>query len=592
MASGMGMKLEKSEPIQAGLKPEPPSKLAEHDVGFGKDGKPSDSPASVLNAATITSGTKGENGHDSNGKLDVYNPPTNGYGYYYPGYGGPYGQLDDQGFFQTDGSIAGMQSDNGSLVYFYPGYDPYSTGAVLGVDGQTVGQQPYYSSTGYLQNPMSYGSEALSYYPWDSTYMGNMPNGNAAYGNGKYGPGSNGLSKSNGLSTTQPNGNLGGKFPKGTNTQPTRPLNKVPPLGSEFSAGYFKGYQPMGKFSPFNGQKQVPFSPNGFVNYRQNGRMWNGNYRNKPRDRTSKNGDFENATELACGPRASNRSNPLDPSAKKEDLEVTACGDQYNLPDFEIDYAHAKFYVIKSYNEDDIHKSIKYNVWASTPNGNRKLDEAFRTAQEKSSQPGGTNCPIFLFFSVNGSGQFVGLAEMIGQVDFNKDMDFWQLNKWNGFFPVKWHVVKDIPNNQLRHIILENNEHRPVTFSRDTQEILMKQGLEMLSIFKTYSPKSSLLDDFTFYETREKSGNAKKNVKPTTGEAETLENGDITKDAKTGEERSEDDVKTGKGANSPSSLADLTKNLSLNGCNLKENSVMKPIENGLPTAVVVAAAAP
>ncbi|CAL1385595.1 unnamed protein product [Linum trigynum] len=581
MATGMGMKLEKSEPIQVGLKSEPPSKLVEHDVGSGKDGKPFDSPVSIPNGATITSGIKGENGHDSNGKLDVYNPPTNGYGYYYPGYGGPYGQLDDQGFFQTDGSIA---SDNGSLVYFYPGYDPYATGAVLGVDGQTVGQQPYYSSTGYLHNPMSYGSEVMSCYPWDSTYMGNMPNGNAPYGNG--------LSKSNGLNSTQPNGNLGSKFSKATNAQPARPLNKVPPLGSDFSAGYFKGYPPVGKYSPFNGQKQAPFSPNGFVNYRQNGRMWNGNYRNKPRDRTSRNGDFENATELACGPRASNRSTPLDPYTKKEDLEGTACADQYNLPDFEIEHANAKFYVIKSYNEDDIHKSIKYNVWASTPNGNRKLDEAFRSAQEKSSEAGGTSCPIFLFFSVNGSGQFVGLAEMVGQVDFNKDMDFWQLSKWNGFFPVKWHVVKDIPNNQLRHIILENNENRPVTFSRDTQEILMKQGLEMLSIFKSYSPKSSLLEDFTFYETREKSVNAKKNSKATTGEAEKLENGDIAKDAKTGEERAGDDTKTGKGANSPSSLADLTKNLSLNGCSLKENSVMKPIENGLPAAVVVAAAAP
>lgn len=82
--------------------------------------------------------------------------------------------------------------------------------------------------------------------------------------------------------------------------------------------------------------------------------------------------------------------------------------------------------------------------------------------------PSITVTPIF---QVNGSGQFVGVAEMIGQVDFNKDMEFWQLDKWNGFFPVKWHIVKDVPNTQLRHIILENNENRPVTFTRDTQEV-------------------------------------------------------------------------------------------------------------------------
>ncbi|KAL2542578.1 YTH domain family protein [Abeliophyllum distichum] len=79
------------------------------------------------------------------------------------------------------------------------------------------------------------------------------------------------------------------------------------------------------------------------------------------------------------------------------------------------------------------------------------------------------SCPIFLFFSVNASGQFCGVAEMIGAVDFHKDMDFWQQDKWSGSFPVKWHMVKDVPNPNLRHIILENNENKPVTNSRHTR---------------------------------------------------------------------------------------------------------------------------
>lgn len=66
----------------------------------------------------------------------------------------------------------------------------------------------------------------------------------------------------------------------------------------------------------------------------------------------------------------------------------------------------------------------------------------------------------------------MGVSEMVGPLDFNKDMDFWQLDKWNGFFPVKWHVIKDVPSLQLRHIILENNENRPVTYTRDTQEVV------------------------------------------------------------------------------------------------------------------------
>ncbi|KAF3519213.1 hypothetical protein DY000_02064306, partial [Brassica cretica] len=177
--------------------------------------------------------------------------------------------------------------------------------------------------------------------------------------------------------------------------------------------------------------------------------------------------------------------------------------DQYNLPSFETTYEEAMFFVIKSYSEDDIHKSIKYNVWSSTLSGNKKLDSAFQESQKKVAEKGGT-CPVFLFFSVNASGQFCGVAEMTGRVDYEKSMDFWQQDKWTGYFPVKWHIIKDVPNPQLRHIILENNENKPVTNSRDTQELRLPQGSEVLNIFKSYAAKTSIIDDFDFYENREK----------------------------------------------------------------------------------------
>ena len=76
---------------------------------------------------------------------------------------------------------------------------------------------------------------------------------------------------------------------------------------------------------------------------------------------------------------------------------------------------------------------------------------------------------------VNTSGQFVGVAEMVGPVDFNKTVDYWQQDRWNGCFPVTWHIVKDLPNSLLKHIILENNDNKPVTNSRDTQEVIIKK---------------------------------------------------------------------------------------------------------------------
>ena len=57
--------------------------------------------------------------------------------------------------------------------------------------------------------------------------------------------------------------------------------------------------------------------------------------------------------------------------------------DEYNRVDFPTSHDHAIFFVIKSYSEDDVHKSIKYRVWSSTPNGNKRLDGAYHDAQHR-----------------------------------------------------------------------------------------------------------------------------------------------------------------------------------------------------------------
>ncbi|KAJ7957551.1 evolutionarily conserved C-terminal region 2 [Quillaja saponaria] len=184
---------------------------------------------------------------------------------------------------------------------------------------------------------------------------------------------------------------------------------------------------------------------------------------------------------------------------KSKRIACTNLRKVHNQLDFCTDFKDAKFFVIKSYSEDNVHKSIKYGVWASTPNGNKKLDAAYREAKEKNRL-----CPVFLLYSVNASSQFCGVAEMIGHVDFDRSVNYWQQDKWTGQFPVKWHIVKDVPNSQFRHIILENNDNKPVTNSRDTQEVELEHGIEILNIFKSYEACSSILDDFDFYEERQK----------------------------------------------------------------------------------------
>lgn len=49
-------------------------------------------------------------------------------------------------------------------------------------------------------------------------------------------------------------------------------------------------------------------------------------------------------------------------------------------------------------------------------------------------------------------------------------------------------------------ILSNTQERKPVTNSRDTQELLPDAGQEMLRIFSSHPARTSLLQDFAFYE--------------------------------------------------------------------------------------------
>lgn len=175
---------------------------------------------------------------------------------------------------------------------------------------------------------------------------------------------------------------------------------------------------------------------------------------------------------------------------------------KYNPTELGLNLTNARYFVIKSYAEDDIHRSIKYSIWTSTEHGNRRLDQAFREQGKESG-------PIYLFFSVNGSGHFCGMAQMMSEVDFNTVTGVWAQDKWKGRFEVKWIYVKDVPNSQLRHIRLENNENKPVTNSRDTQEVPPEKGKQVVKIVHNYHHTTSIFDDFEHYEKKQEEDSKK-----------------------------------------------------------------------------------
>lgn len=157
------------------------------------------------------------------------------------------------------------------------------------------------------------------------------------------------------------------------------------------------------------------------------------------------------------------------------------------------------FYVIKSFSEEDVHKSIKYGVWSSSKNGNLTLSNSFKLAKEK-------NGSVYLFFSCNGSGRFVGMARMKSPCDNEKCFDYWtQDGKWPGLFEVEWIFIKDVPFREFKKIIItmRDGETKSVSNSRDVQEIPFSQSKTMVEIFESYQNVNTILEHFEYYDSRQ-----------------------------------------------------------------------------------------
>ncbi|XP_022848261.1 YTH domain-containing family protein 1-like isoform X2 [Olea europaea var. sylvestris] len=476
----------------------------------------------------------------------IYNPSGYPSSTYY--YGAYDGSVNDWDRFSTpDGAeqVSGVYGEYHGYTYApYGAYSP--TASSMGHDGQLYGPQQYQYPTSYFQpSTQTSGSYApnqinasvpsvAEVQSQAETANGNMPsvgnftayrsnlskplrpydqnstmNCNDSYGWGGLPSASSGISSavSHGynFSTGRNHNQLGLQPPGGTSG-----------LGATgFPNQVYANHKIYGQYASSGGR----FAPNRYYP-RTNSHGWlavDNKYSSKGRGSSlygNSNESMDGFNELNRGPRAKGLNDlkdaePITLPVKglslplkgndKNNLPLSPDRQQYNKEDFPEKYADAKFFIIKSYSEDDVHKSIKYGVWASTPNGNKKLDAAYKESQEKSA-----GCPLFLLYSVNASGQFVGLAEMVGPVDFDNSLEYWQQDKWSGCFPVKWHIVKDVPNSLLRHITLENNENKPVTNSRDIQEVGIDQGIQIIKIFKGHSSKTCILDDFEFYEGRQK----------------------------------------------------------------------------------------
>ena len=161
--------------------------------------------------------------------------------------------------------------------------------------------------------------------------------------------------------------------------------------------------------------------------------------------------------------------------------------------------SNSKFFVIKSFSEEDVHKCIKYNVWSSSKDGNLTLSNAFRITEEKKGE-------VYLFYSCNGSGRYCGIAKMKTPCDENKSFGLWtQDGKWPGLFDVEWIFIKDVPFKEFKNVIItmKDGEVKPISNARDTQEIPFEQAKIMFQKIAEYQNTNTILEHFEFYDMRQ-----------------------------------------------------------------------------------------
>jgi hypothetical protein len=119
-----------------------------------------------------------------------------------------------------------------------------------------------------------------------------------------------------------------------------------------------------------------------------------------------------------------------------------------SLFDIESISPDAHFYIMRSSNDDNIHKAMKYHVWTTTNSGKQVLSRAWNEFKEKGKEP-----EVYLIFSVVNSNQFLGIARLTSDIDHNETFKYWwEPCKWFGSYQIQWLFAKDIPHSNFEHL--------------------------------------------------------------------------------------------------------------------------------------------
>lgn len=136
------------------------------------------------------------------------------------------------------------------------------------------------------------------------------------------------------------------------------------------------------------------------------------------------------------------------------------------------------FFLIKSNNADNVAIAKNKNVWATLPQNEANLNQAFKESRN-----------VLLIFSVNESGKFAGFARMSSQSRRDLSHPTWVLppsispKALGGIIELDWICRKELSFNCTSHLYNTWNESKPVKIGRDGQEIEPKVGSELCRLF-------------------------------------------------------------------------------------------------------------
>ena len=132
----------------------------------------------------------------------------------------------------------------------------------------------------------------------------------------------------------------------------------------------------------------------------------------------------------------------------------------------------SQFFIIKSSNRENIEKSKKNSVWATTLVNSNKLNDAFKKGK------------VILIFSASGTQSYQGYAIMTS-CTADTPSNLWQIEnniKLGGNFSVVWLCFCELSFSRVKHLQNTKKSGEPVNKSRDCTELPPIIGNELCKL--------------------------------------------------------------------------------------------------------------